>query len=75
LKDYLKQNFGIVSGATWGQGDFSGDGKVDYSDLQMMMGAFGNRETSPAANTPEPATGLSLLVLGGLGVLARGKKR
>jgi len=27
-----------VSGATWEQGDFSGDGKVDWNDFQMLMG-------------------------------------
>ncbi|MFH1711556.1 MAG: PEP-CTERM sorting domain-containing protein [Nanoarchaeota archaeon] len=41
----------------------------------MLMGNFGATMPAPAQNTPEPATGLSLLALGGLGVLARGKKK
>jgi len=68
----------MQTGATWGRGDFTGDGKVDYSDLTMLMGAFGNTDgivsAQTPADTPEPAT-LGLLALGGLAALTRGKKR
>jgi len=63
----------MQTGATWGQGDFTGDGKVDYSDLTMLMGNFGSIGTAPAA-TPEPATA-GLLALGGLAGLISGRKK
>jgi len=73
----LKNNFGR-NPATWQQGDFSGNGSVDWDDLQMLMGNFGTRtlpSPAPASSAPEPAT-LGLLALGGLAAgLARGKKR
>ena len=72
----LKSNFGIVSGATWQQGNFDGDSDVDWDDLQMLMSNFGSRtlpSPSPAPSAPESAT-LGLLALGGLAELARKKR-
>ncbi|NLF31497.1 MAG: hypothetical protein GX591_11510 [Planctomycetes bacterium] len=37
----LKRNFGIASGATWGQGDFDGNGSVTLTDFSILKNNFG----------------------------------
>jgi hypothetical protein len=65
--DYLilESNFG-KSGVIWQQGDFNGDGKVSFADYLILEANFGK-------TIPEPAS-LTLLVLGGVGLLRRSRK-
>jgi len=57
------------SGKTWSEGDFNGDRIVSVGDLCLLAGNW--RWGVPAsAPIPEPAT-LSLLMLGGIGLLGR----
>jgi len=75
----LKRNFGTESGATWEQGDFDGDGDVDFYDKFLLEFSFDQGSTVPAAaepagNVPEPAT-LSLLALAAMAALRRRKNR
>jgi hypothetical protein len=37
----LVVNFGMTSGATWGEGDFNGDGAIDIDDLTILADNFG----------------------------------
>jgi len=69
--DYItvKRNFGMTTGATLKNGDFNGDGDVDWDDLQTLMSHFGDR-SSGSAPAPEPAT-LGLLAIGALALLRR----
>ena len=64
----LKASFGTTSGATWGQGDFNGDGAIDLQDFGLLKANFG----SGGELIPEPAT-LSLLALGGLALMRKKK--
>jgi hypothetical protein len=61
------------AGWCWGDGDFNGDGLVNWQDIQMILdhGQYGEG-LGPAllALVPEPAT-LGLLALGGLALLRR----
>jgi autotransporter-associated beta strand protein len=70
----LKSNFGMTSGATWAQGNFSDSygttGTVDWDDLQILMANFGTRSVDGAPAAPEPAT-LGLLAIGALALLRR----
>jgi hypothetical protein len=50
----------------WQQGDFNGDGKVSFADYLILEANFGK-------TIPEPAS-LTLLVLGGVGLLRRSRK-
>ena len=57
--------------ATWSDGDFNGDGKVDASDFSMLLANFGTVvcrffDVGTSASVPEPGT----LVLLSLGVLS-----
>jgi hypothetical protein len=65
--DYLilESNFG-KTGATWAMGDFNTDGKVSFADYLVLESNFGK-------TIPEPAR-LTLLVLGGAGLLRRSRK-
>jgi len=62
-------------------GDFNGDGQVNWNDLQLLMGNFSTRSVGGAPAAPEPAT-LSLLALlalslpkrGGLAVIRRKRR-
>jgi hypothetical protein len=38
----LLSNYGITSGATYGQGDLNGDGDVDLSDLAALLSLYGS---------------------------------
>lgn len=59
--DILGTNFGVTSGAVWGQGDFNGDGGVDLLDLDILGANFGS---TASAAVPEPAGVLLLVGLG-----------
>ncbi len=63
---WMKLHFGDAT-ANGTNGDFNGNGTVDWSDLQMLMTAMA---AAPPVQTPEPAT-LGLLALGALAVLRR----
>ncbi len=43
----LKQNFGMLSGATKSQGDFDGDGDVDLNDFMILKANFGGMACRP----------------------------
>lgn len=67
----LAQNYGLASGATWALGDLNADGSVDFADLLLLAQNYGQTadvipptETTPLfASVPEPATGLTALLL------------
>lgn len=74
----LKSNFGSESGATWQQGDFDGDGDVDFDDKAILefsygLGPIGTATAAPAGNVPEPAT-MSLLAAGCVAVVRRRRR-
>ena len=62
----VSDNWGMTSGATWGDGDFTGDEAVELADLQILSDHWGE-------HAPEPATMALLLI--GLPVLMRRRKR
>jgi len=70
----LKQNFGMPSGATWSQGNFSdgldGVGTVDWDDLQILMAEFGTRSVGGVPAVPEPGS-VMLLMFGAAALLRR----
>ena len=66
----LKRNMGQASGAELADGDFDGDGDVDFNDLQLLQGNYGATSPGATGTIPEPAT-LGLLALGAVGVLRR----
>ncbi len=72
------QYFGMESGATWGTGDFDGDGKTTVSDLAMLQASYGSRLAgSPMAATfgaalPEP-TGFVVVAMGLLAISIGGR--
>lgn len=59
----LKTHMGQSSEATRADGDFEGDGNVDWGDLQLMQARFGQGSLG-AATIPEPTTLLLLAVAG-----------
>jgi hypothetical protein len=67
----LGANYGTATGATWDTGDSNYDGAVDVSDLSILGANYGSTATS--TSVPEPAT-LGLLMLGGVGLLARRRR-
>jgi hypothetical protein len=48
----LLASYGTTSGATWGQGDFTGDGAVNFTDLSKLLAYYG--KSLPSG---EPAAG------------------
>jgi hypothetical protein len=70
----VKQNFGQSTTLDISAGDFDGDGKVEWDDLQAMMSNFSPSQlVGASATNPEPAT-LGLLALGALALLKRKRK-
>lgn len=61
----LARNYGVSSGATFGQGDFNGDGKVDFADLVILASNYGATDSgvTGAARVPEPASMALLFIL------------
>lgn len=56
--DYLlvKRSLGLTGGASWFDGDFDGDGAVDYGDLNLLTANMGRTiPTSQVASTEEQA--------------------
>jgi len=66
----LKTHMGQTAGAALADGDFDGDGDVDFGDLQLLLDSFGGGTETGAATIPEPAS-LGLLVMGSLAMLRR----
>ena len=77
----------LGTGKSWYQGDFDGDGDVDFTDFQILSLSYNQSytvgPTTPGsgsglsgAGVPEPASValLGLAVLGGLGVVRRSGK-
>jgi hypothetical protein len=64
-----------ASPATWGQGNFDGDTIVDLPDLVILARNWHEGTIPPASGgaVPEPAS--AVLLLAGLGVLARRRRR
>ncbi len=52
----LATNYGISSGAEWGDGDFNNDGEVDVTDLGILATNYG--KTLPPATSSTAAVGL-----------------
>jgi hypothetical protein len=73
--DYIavKQNLGLTTGATLGQGNVDGDDDVDWDDLQLVMTNFGAGSGTAPPTTPEPAT-LGLLMFGAAALLRRNRR-
>jgi hypothetical protein len=69
--DYIivKTHMGQITGAGATDGDFDGDGTVDWDDLQKFMSGI-NAVAGSSRTIPEPAT-LGLLALGALALLRR----
>ncbi len=59
--------------AGWASGDFNGDVSVDGSDFNMLIDSINDSEL-PRAVTPEPSTGLTLLV-GAMIIVAQRRQR
>jgi hypothetical protein len=58
----------------WAHADFNGDGVVDFRDFQVLIDNWRpNGWNFAPSQTPEPAT-ISLLALGAMGILRRGRK-
>ena len=65
----LKTNMGGATGAGAADGDFNGDGKVDWNDLQLLRDHYG--EGSAASGViPEPGSAI-LLMFGAAALLRR----
>ena len=57
----LAANYGMNAGATWGQGDFNGDGRVDLSDLGLLAAQYGvGTGDPPDFNRDAQALGLGV---------------
>jgi hypothetical protein len=83
----LASNFGR-SGQDWGTGDFNLDGRVDSADFSLLASNFGRSAGGQlqlaagdwasleafGATVPEPSAA-GLLAVGGLGLLARRRRR
>jgi autotransporter-associated beta strand protein len=70
--DYIaiKTNFGAGPDATRLMGDLSGDGWVNWTDLQELMDQFGTRSVGGAPAAPEPGS-VMLLMFGAAALLRR----
>jgi len=66
--------FGMRTGAVWVNGDFTGDGAVNFRDYLVLKSHYGTGVVPGGEILPEPAT-LSLLALGSLVVACRGRSR
>ncbi len=66
---WIKQNFGMTN-AMPADGDLSGDGTVDWADLQMLMTAL---SASPPVMAPEPCS--AMLLVFGVAALLRRRRR
>jgi hypothetical protein len=51
----LATNWGLSSGAGWGNGDFNGDGQVNAADASILAANWGYGVPDEAAGVPEPS--------------------
>jgi len=70
----LKLHMGQATGAGAADGDFNEDGKVDWNDLQALMGAI-NAGGASGETIPEPATLFVMMAAGLPALLKRRRSR
>jgi len=70
----LKQNYGKTQEATWQEGDFDGDGDVDYYDMYLLNFSLGATSSYDPSLVPEPGAA-ALLLLGASALLRRRRSR
>ena len=57
----LKRNMGQATGAVLADGDFDGDGDVDWYDLQILQGNYGKTSAGASGTIPEPGSAILLM--------------
>ena len=62
-----------VIGDEWGEGDLNENGTVNDDDLSLLLANWGAGSSAAPEAVPEPLT-LSLLVMGGCGLILRRRK-
>jgi hypothetical protein len=66
----LQNDFGRTTGAVWQDGDFNGDGAVNFADFQLLQNDFGQSAGGGGSVTAVPEPTSLALALGSLVSLA-----